>query len=275
MKKSILLFVLSIFILFNGVALADGLTTEYEALQKQLKEEMKAVNSRDAYNAFIKGKKEKLEALVKKVETATPGDDITLLHGNLLYDLDKVEPALEKFETLIKAKSSLTDKAIFGKVRILQKKKDFAAALKLFKGIEGKIKKDEALYEVLFMFGYSAPDVNDKIAYSNKFLAAVPDDSEAGRYKSYIYENLAGIEKERGNKAKALEILEKALASTKDPRTKKSLESSIKQMKMVDAPAIDFSAELWVNSKALNLAALKGKVVVIDFWAPWCPPVVK
>lgn len=38
---------------------------------------------------------------------------------------------------------------------------------------------------------------------------------------------------------------------------------------MVGKPAPKLQVASWMNSKPLTLSALKGKVVVLDFWAYW------
>ena len=40
----------------------------------------------------------------------------------------------------------------------------------------------------------------------------------------------------------------------------------------VGQQAPDINATDWLNSTPLTLAALKGRVVVVEFWATWCPP---
>jgi thiol-disulfide isomerase/thioredoxin len=114
--------------------------------------------------------------------------------------------------------------------------------------------------------------VDKRIDFSREFIETAPDSPGFTVFKGYLYENIAAIEKDKGNIQGAKEILEKAIKQIKAQRSKRSLQSALNRLKMINEPAPEFNAAQWVNSNALKLAELEGKVVAIDFWATWCGP---
>jgi thiol-disulfide isomerase/thioredoxin len=88
-------------------------------------------------------------------------------------------------------------------------------------------------------------------------MAGFPDISFCG-VSAYTLEEIETILDEQ--------IKKNAGEGNKTPQTEKkngikTLEGSLKEVR----------ANYWINSPPLRIADLKGKVVVIEFWATWCP----
>jgi peroxiredoxin/Tfp pilus assembly protein PilF len=101
------------------------------------------------------------------------------------------------------------------------------------------------------------------IAELKTFLASDPDGDEADEAQSYI-----------GDPNHAREGPDSNDAGSNDVKTQQAKESSETDSKkpspIVGTQATDFS---FINSQGqrMNLRDLRGKVVLLDFWATWCP----
>ena len=272
MKRTIttLLFLclLTIFLAAAG----DDFAAEFQALDKLIQQKMTAVKSKVDYDKLMAERGAALEALLAKYATTPTGAAADLLRARILVDLKKYPEAEARLKPLIAKKDVLQDEARLLKARMLVAQEKIGEAVPLFRQVEGKAAHTADYHEVITALAFGAPDDAVREEYCRKLLAATDLPKDFARFRVYLVTTLAEIEVKRKNIATAKKILQDGLKEFSGERETKTLQSALTQLEFIGKPAPAISAEKWLNSAPLALDQLKGKVVVIDFWAPWCGP---
>ncbi len=247
------------------------LSDAFLQIQKNFNEKIKTAD-RQEYMNLQKEKNQKLEELLKKYEKIEGNEEADLIRARVFLNLGKFEDTEKLISPIIEANSRWVAEAKMIKVLILFSSRNVPEALKAFKPIESQIKNKDDLFTAYLYFALMSPDPTSREEYARKFLDSSEMPEEFSMYKPQVLLSLSLLAKEKQDFAKSAELMKKALALTTDPRQKESIESELAQIEFIGKLAPAIKADMWLNSTPLSLDQLKGKVVVIDFWATWCGP---
>ncbi len=246
-----------------------GLKADKEKLQQQLMEEATTVKSREEYMNLLKKQDKMLSELIAKYDLTKLAEEDKLPAIDILLVLKKPQKALEVIKTLTGEQAKDVVTMYYAKIYLAMN--DILNATKYLNEMD----KNSGQYaSICAEYGYGLLQKNkmkEGVEYFEKALGSKGIDL---KLKAQIVSILSNVYDSMGNKEKLTAFLDKYIADKTVPvQITARLQSIKKRIEMEGKPAIEISGvDTWINSNPLQLEKLKGKVVVLDFFAPWCGP---
>ncbi len=261
--------VLTVFVLILSFLFAQqsSLEKKYLEMEKRFEEELSKVKTRAEYDKFLEKKRAEIREFLKEFSQNLKSSE-KLLKADLLIQVEDYSEA-ETILNKLRSEKEFSQKANLLLAKLNIARKNWTKAGEALKGIQ---EKNEQYWELLLEIAFEHPDNKQRAFFNRELIGAaqLPPQIEQNRVFGYL--NLAEIETLAKNFEQANKIISEGLEKLKDENSQRRLKNALNQIKIFGKTAPEVNITTWLNGGALKLADLKGKVVLIDFWAPWCPP---
>lgn len=242
----------------------------FTVIKNKYDEKLKTVVTREQYVNFQTEKSRELEELLEQFDKRISLDEGELLKSKVLIELGKYDEAGEKIDRLIQKDTPISNETQLVQVQLLIHREQPGEALKVLRRIETGIQPGPELMSVFLYFALYADNAGVMEDYALKFLNSHEIPRELALHKAGVYRNLAVLSMLGKNFEGARASLKKAIESAPDEKMKSSLEAQVGQLELIGQNAPAIAPGTWLNGTPKVLAAYRGRVVVLNFWAPWC-----
>lgn len=246
---------------------------DYETLNKKIEDLRKSTPPGSDFSIIHQKADSLRKEFLERFKEAKRTEGSEYWRSKVLIDMGRLDSALTKINWIIDQNGKYSSEAKLLKTLVLLSKNNPRDAFKIFQEAENRATRNEDYFKALLrlIWAIESPDTQEVLC--KKFLQEKNIPEKYRRYVPYVYEYLADIARERGDLEQSRKILQDAISKLKEKGEKTgSLEYSLKKLNLIGTSAPPLEAKYWLNSAPLEINNLKGKVIVIDFFAPWCGP---
>jgi thiol-disulfide isomerase/thioredoxin len=255
------------------------LTERYDRLSDQLEERLRRADDPRAVEAFSREldrlaseKKREMAALLSRYEKAPGSDDLDLVRGKVMIEAGRYADAENLIVSLAAGRSPRAAEARMQLAVLHLVNRRYAEAAVLLREAAAGSATDAQYYNACLALAFSHPDAVAREEFTRVLLAAPRLPLRIEPMQGRLHANLAALAMEKRHAAEARAEMDRALALESDPARRAPLLLQKTQLALLDQLPPSLAADNWLNAKPAELAQLRGKVVVVDFWAPWCAP---